>query len=399
MLHVVLNLHQGGLERVVGDLIRGMDRSAFDVHLMAVQFLGHLSEGLARYCTLHTAPRQAPWSLLWPAELRGAIAAIRPDIVHSHSGVWYKASLAARMAGVPYLVHTDHGRQSPDPFFNRFYDRLASRRTDVVIAVSNVLGRQLAATVVSDPSRIVVVRNGVDTDAHAPHARSGRLRTELGIAADAPIIGSIGRLDPIKCFDVMIQAFASLRAEWPKGPPPELVIAGDGPDRERLERLIAETGVGASVHLLGWRQDIQDLHEAFTLFSMSSRSEGTSIGLLEAMSAQICPVVTAVGGNPDVLGPDLQHRLCQAENARSLADAWRDALVDEPRRTADAIVARERVESTFSLRSMVATHEALYRDGYARTRGSSAKSSSSLRPDVPSSDVSMTRVLRRGHAP
>ena len=368
VLHVVLNLHQGGLERVVGDLIRRMDHSAFDVHLIAVQFLGQLSEGLAGYCTLHTAPKQAPWSLLWPTELRSAIAAIEPDIVHSHSGVWYKASLAARMAHVPYLIHTDHGRQSPDPFSNRFYDRLASRRTNVTIAVSNVLGRQLAATVVADPSRITVIRNGVDTDSYTMHPETGRLRTELGIHPEVPIIGSIGRLDPIKCFDIMIEAFAIVRSEWSSGPAPVLVIAGDGPDRSRLETLVAAGNLAPAVRLLGWRQDIHDLHEAFTVFSMSSRSEGTSIGLLEAMSSQICPVVTAVGGNPDVLGPELKHRLCEAESPRSLADAWRDALSDAQRRTADALTARRRVETTFSIRTMVAAHEELYRKGYAITR-------------------------------
>lgn len=363
VLQVVLNLHQGGLERVLGDLVRGLDAHEFDVHVLAVQYLGDLSKGLDDYATLHVAPPQPRWSILWPSVLAAEIARIAPDVVHSHSGVWYKASRAARMAGVRRVVHTDHGRQSPDPFMHRFTDGRASRRTDVVIAVSEVLGRQLAATVVHDPSRITVIRNGVDTSRFAPRASQGRLRAELGVPGGAPIIGSIGRLDPIKRFDVMIEAFSLLLKAWPGSAAPHLVIAGGGPEDARLQQLVAERNLADRIHLLGWRNDVHELHDAFTLFSMSSRSEGTSIGLLEAMSAQLCPVVTAVGGNPDVLGESLRHRLCAPEDARSLADAWANALGDDARREADARAARRRVESTFSLRAMVAAHEAIYRAG------------------------------------
>ena len=363
VLQVVLNLHQGGLERIVGDLVRRLDPSRFEVHVLALQFLGQLAEGLEDYAVLHVAPSQPRWSLLWPSTLAEAIRRIGPDVVHTHSGVWYKASLAARMAGVPFLVHTDHGRQSPDPFTHRFLDRLASARTDVVIAVSDVLGKQLATTVVRYPERIQVVRNGVDTTSFAPRT-DATLREELGIAADVPIIGSIGRLDPIKCFDIMIEALALVREGWTRpSPAPVLVIAGDGPDRERIEQRIRERALERFVHLVGWREDVHALHAAFTIFSMSSRSEGTSIGLLEAMSAELCPVVTAVGGNPAVLGPALQHRLCAPENPVALANAWTDALSDDTHRRRDGRAARQRVDDAFSLRAMVAAHEAIYLRG------------------------------------
>ena len=363
VLHIVLNLHHGGLERIVGDLVRGLDPARFEVHVLAIQFLGQLAEGLEDYATLHVAPTQPRWSLLWPSTLRREIARIAPDVVHSHSGVWYKASMAARMAGVPFLVHTDHGRQSPDPLTHRLMDGRASAHTDVVIAVSDALGTQLAKTIVRDPSRIQVVRNGVDTASFVPRV-DGRLREELGIAANVPIIGSIGRLDPIKCFDVMVDALALVRAAWTApSAAPVLVIAGDGPDRDRIEQRIREQALERYVHLIGWRKDVHTLHAAFTIFSMSSRSEGTSIGLLEAMSAELCPVVTAVGGNPDVLGPALRHLLCAPENPASLAAAWTDALRHEAQRLANGRTARDRVEEAFSLRTMVAAHEAIYLRG------------------------------------
>jgi glycosyltransferase involved in cell wall biosynthesis len=281
-------------------------------------------------------------------------------VVHTHSGVWYKASLAARRAGVPYLIHTDHGRQSPDRLPHRVVDGLASRRTDAIIAVSSTLARQLAETVVHDPSRVRVIRNGIDTERFRSGGGTGTVRVELGLQPEVPIIGSIGRLDPIKRFDLMILAFKELVAEWHAGPPPVLVIAGDGPERGRLEALIAAHRLAGRAHLLGWRDDIQELHAAFTLFTLSSRSEGTSIGLLEAMSAEVCPVVTDVGGNADVLGSGLRHRLCPPENPVALRQAWESALGDPTRLRLDGAAARHRVEDAFSLHRMIGEYERLY---------------------------------------
>jgi glycosyltransferase involved in cell wall biosynthesis len=362
ILHVVLDLEAGGLERLVADMVRRADRERFDVHVLALRYLGRNARGLETLAGLHEGPRsRGSWSMVWPRRLAAQIRGIAPDVVHTHSGVWYKASLAARLAGVPRLVHTDHGRLKPDPWRDRLVDGLASRRTDVVVAVSESLGEQLARTVVHDPSRIVVVLNGVDTERFRPRGDTGRVRGELAIPADAPIIGSIGRLDPIKAYDVMVEAFGLLRAGWTSGPPPVLVLAGDGPEQERLDALVRARGLDQAVRLTGWRDDVHDLHGAFTLFSLSSWSEGTSVSLLEAMSAGVCPVVTRVGGNPAVLGARLEHRLVAAGDPAALAAAWRDALLDPEARRADARVARQRVEEAFALDVMVRRYEALYR--------------------------------------
>lgn len=362
VLHVVLNVHQGGLERVLGELVRGLDPALFDVHVLALDFLGDLAKGLDRHGTLHVMEPMSRWSLLRPVALAREIRRIDPDIVHTHSGVWYKGSLAAKMAGVPVLFHTDHGRQSPDPLTHRLIDGLASRRTDVVIAVSEELGRWLRQKVVGQPDRVRVVPNGVDTGKFTGEGDGLSVRRELSIDPGAPILGSIGRLDPIKRYDLMIAAFDQLLDSWGGGPAPVLVIAGDGPEADHLRDLITARGLDGSVRLLGWREDVEALHAAFTLFTMSSRSEGTSMGLLEAMSARLCPVVTAVGGNPAVLGSELSHRLCEPEDAGALADAWRAALRSPEQRRRDGESARRRVVDHFSIRHMLDRYETLYRD-------------------------------------
>jgi glycosyltransferase involved in cell wall biosynthesis len=357
----VLDLEAGGLEKLVADIVRGMDRSRFEAHVLALNFLGRHARGLEEFAHLHTARMLGGWSMLWPKRLSEQMREIAPQVVHTHSGVWYKATLAARMAGVPRLVHTDHGRLHPDPWGARFLGGIASRRTDVVVAVSEALALQMARTVVHDASRVVAVPNGVDTQLFRPRPDQGKVRCELGIPADGPVIGSIGRLDPIKDYDVMIEAFARLLAGWTPGVPrPTLIIAGDGPATAPLRELVHARRLEGAVHLLGWRDDVHDLHEAFTLFTMSSISEGTSVALLEAMSAGLCPVVTAVGGNPAVLGNRLRHRMVPPRDPDALTAAWRAAVLEPERRTADGMLARRRVEDAFGLDAMVRRYEAIY---------------------------------------
>jgi glycosyltransferase involved in cell wall biosynthesis len=360
VLHVVHRLDYGGLQRLVGAIVRRIDRDRFSSHVMTLSEFGALAEGLEAFAELHRVASIPHLSMVWPASAIRSIRSVAPDVVHSHSGVWYKASLAARRAGVPRLVHTDHGRHCPDPWTARALDRLAARRTDVVVAVSEALALQLGETLVGDPSRIRVVVNGVDTRRFRPRPVNGTVRAELGVPPAVPIIGSVGRLDPIKAYDVMLEAFVLLRAQWAQRPAPALVLVGDGPERARLAALIEHYGLQGAVHLAGWRKDVEDLYAVFNVFTLSSQSEGTSLGLLEAMSTGVCPVVTAVGGSPAVLGERLRHRLVEPGHPEALAAAWRDALAHPDRCEADGAVARQRVEQAFGIDSMVRRYETLY---------------------------------------
>ena len=360
VLHMVSGLAYGGLECLVAAMVRLIDHDRFEPHVLTLSEFGAFAEGLEAFAQLHRFRTVPGLSMLWPGGLIRKIRAIAPDVVHTHSGVWYKASLAARHAHVRRLVHTDWGRLYPDAWTTRFLDGLAARRTDVVVAVSDALRRQLAETVVPDPSRIRVVLNGVDTHRFRPRAVNGSLRAKLGLPAGAPVIGSIGRLDPIKAYDIMIEAFAVLRANWTDGPAPALVLVGDGPERARLTALIDRYGLGDSARLAGWRRDVENVHAVFDVFTLPSWSEGTSVALLEAMSTGVCPVVTDVGGSPAVLGESLRHRVVPPGDPAALATCWRDALAHPDRRAADGAIARERVERGFSVDTMVRQYERIY---------------------------------------
>ncbi|HET7188429.1 MAG TPA: glycosyltransferase, partial [Gemmatimonadaceae bacterium] len=360
VLHIVQNLNYGGMERLLFEMVRRSDRSRIESHVLNLQYVGRFGDGLEEYARVTVARPMGRLSLLRPVSLAADIAAIAPDVVHTHSGVWYKASRAARMAGVPWVVHTEHGRALPDPWIARMLDGAASRRTDAVVAVSDVTARLLRERVSRRPERIRTIPNGVDVDAFRPRPEEPGVRRELFIDPTVPVIGSIGRLEPVKGFEVMVDAFVELRRSWTEGEPPVLVIAGDGSERASLDARARAGGVAEHVRWLGWHDDIHRLHSAFTLFTMSSHSEGTSISLLEAMSAGLCPVITDVGGNAAVLGSSLRHRLAAPRDPRALASAWRAALHDSAARTRDACAARARVLQAFTLEAMVRAYERVY---------------------------------------
>jgi glycosyltransferase involved in cell wall biosynthesis len=369
ILHVIHALVHGGMERVVVDIVQRTNAERFESHVLAIEMLGPLADDLAPYGTVHRSVPLPRWTMAWPERLARQIRAIAPDVVHTHGRVWYKASLAARLAGVPCIVHTDHGRANPDPWLQRAVDRTAARRTDTIVAVSQALADHLRARVIGPRPRIQVIPNGVDTGRYTPRIDDGSVRAPLGIPADAPIIGTVGRFDPIKAYDLMVEAFAMLLSQWKQGPRPFLMFVGDGLERPVIEATANRCGIRESIRITGLVNDVERYHSTLAVFSLSSHSEGTSISLLEAMSSGVCPVVTDVGGNAACLGPSLTHRLVPSRDPAALAAAWREVLADDPRRRADAVAARARVCAHFSLERVIERYASLYEPSWLALRG------------------------------
>jgi glycosyltransferase involved in cell wall biosynthesis len=169
----------------------------------------------------------------------------------------------------------------------------------------------------------------------------------------------VGRLEPIKNYELALRAFARLK---PSSLPwrPLLILAGDGSEGPTLRALATELGIDDSVRFLGWHDDAEHLYQAFDLFTLTSRAEGTSISLLEAMSSELCCVVTDVGGNAAVLGPELRDNLVPANDPEALANRWTEFLSSPDRRRTSGKLSRERVIAHFSVLGTVHEYAALY---------------------------------------
>ena len=295
----------------------------------------------------------------WRAEsLIARFRARRPDVVHVHSGVWLKAARAARAAGVGRVVHTVHGLLDREPWYSESLKRMAARSTDVVVAVSEPLRRYLVDVVGLPDRQVVTVLNGIDTAVFRPGPRNPEFRRRLGIAPEEIVIGHVARLATIKNQILLIDAFAALLTRVPTA---TLVIVGDGPERESLVARTRQLGVESSVRFVGEIADTSPVYREFDVFVLSSRAEGTSMSILEALASGVCVVATSVGGNPALLRDGECGVLVPSENARALTEAIEGVVNDGRRREAFGAAGRRHAQLDYAASSVVDRYIDLYR--------------------------------------
>jgi glycosyltransferase involved in cell wall biosynthesis len=356
--HVVLSLDVGGLERNVVNQVREADRLGQAADVVCLERPGALAarvEELGGRVSCFDKPPGLKVGLI--ARLAVAFRRSRPDVVHTHQvATLFYAATAARLAGVPLIVHTEHGKHYAGRPNNARLGRLGARHVARFYCLSRDMADEALAARVVPARKLRTIDNGIDLDRFRDPGDPHALRARLGIPADAPVIGTAGRLAEIKRQDILIRGFARLREHVPTA---RLVIVGDGPLRDDLAGLAATLGVGDAVHLVGYTADPQHYHHMFDVFAMTSRSEGTPQALIEAGVAGRPAVATRVGGVPEMVIDGENGFLIDPDDPDALADRLR-RLVDDPglrRRLGEA--ARSRAEARYDVRRMA---EAYHRD-------------------------------------
>lgn len=311
-------------------------------------------------------------SMLRPTGLARLVRETRAEVVHLHSGAWLKGALAARLAGVRRVIYTEHGREHHDPLTLRWLDRRAMARTDVVVAVSDRL-RDYMQTVLGVPEeRLETIANGVDISRFKPGPASPELSRRLGIPENARVVGSVGRLEGVKGYDRLLDVFADLPKDGEAGPL-FLVVCGEGSLRLDLEAQAQSLGIADRVRFPGWLDDTTEFYRLLDVFTLTSHSEGVSVSLLEAMSSGAVPVVTDVGANAQVLGPELSsHAIVGPWNRVTFVAAVRRVLEAPERRRELGDLTRRRVVERYNLDRMIERYEDLY-FGCAGERATSPK--------------------------
>ena len=379
VVHVVVSLDHGGLERLVVDWTNARNRrhpgSTRVVCLVAPGDLAALVEGRAVYCA---AARRNRFPFDWLAvrrirnELR-ALAAEEPQadgrpfpvVVHSHNMAPHQyAVLATWGSGIPH-VHTQHG---PNLHVQSLKDRVRSRvlcrLTQRLIAVSRDTAEVMASRQGIPRQRLTIVPNGVSAHPAYGAPQLERLQREARVPAAAFVLGSVGRLAPVKGYDRLITAFAELcrRAgdlNW------ALLLVGDGPDRAALEASARALGIADRVHFAGFQPDARQYLELMDMFVLPSRSEGLSIALLEAMAAGVPAAVTDVGESRAVIG-DGQAGFILADDPAQWPECllqWaRQITAQDPAVLQRTEAAKQRVASGYSMESTLERYERLYHD-------------------------------------
>ena len=255
-------------------------------------------------------------------------------MVHTHSskaGILGRA--AARLAGVPAVVHTAHGwafhRTQPWPVraASWLMERAGAALCDAIPVVSQDTLDAAANSRLGPRAKFEVIRDPIELERYRRDETARALvRGEFGFEPRHFVFGFLSRLSVPKRPEVVVQAFAQVAARHPDA---RLLIVGDGALRKGIESAIAETGMGERVKLAGLRRDVPRILSAFDAFVFVSDWEGLPMVLPQAMAAGLPIVTSAVGGTPDAVADGVNGWLVPRGDVATLVDRM-DRLVSDP---------------------------------------------------------------------
>jgi L-malate glycosyltransferase len=293
--------------------------------------------------------------------LRSLVAAEKIELVHAHQTTPFFYALLARglFRSRPRILFTEHGRFFPDRGSRKraLLQRLLLGRNDLVVAVGESVKQAVVKYEGVPANRVHVVYNGIPVTAHdGIDLDRAAVRKELGVPEQAFVVIQVARLDETKNHRMALEAFRLFAAGYP---PALLILVGDGPERERLERAAAEFHLNAKVKFLGSRSDVRRLLSAADVAILTSLSEGIPLSLIEAMAGGLPIVATSVGGVPEVVEHGETGLLVPSENPSALSEALRSLANDSELRTRLGDAGRRRAHEKFDEERMFAEYAEL----------------------------------------
>jgi glycosyltransferase involved in cell wall biosynthesis len=331
-------------------------------------FLRAVAEQGRRAVPLHCRGR---FDLRAVRALRELALSRRIDVFHGHD---YKANcygyLALRRLPVA-LVATNHlwDRRGIKLALYQRLDAHVMRRFNRIIAVASPVSESMVRRRIP-ASRITVIPNGLNTAVARSTSGSASLLQSLGVPKGRRVLGTVGRLEPQKGYDLLLKAMARLLTTRDRL---HLVIIGEGTQRPVLAQLAERLDIASSVTFAGLRSDVSELLGLFTAFVSSSLSEGMPIAVLEAAAAQLPIVATNVGDVPRLVEDDVTGKLVPPNDVAALAAAIAHVLDDAELARRLGAAARSRLEERFSAREAARRTVEVYHQALSDVRGGAAR--------------------------
>lgn len=359
----------GGAEVQVLGLLGHLDRARFRVTL--VTFMPG-DERMEREAERHVDDhvrlgfrwRRLPVAF---ARLVRLLRRQRIDVLHCHLALTdVIGRLAGIVAGVPVLLTTEHGKHLWKGRAHLLLERLLSRRTAARICVSRDILEIRRERERTPAEKLVFIPNAVDPAAFEPGRGRAAVMADLGWPPEDDLVLSVGRLVSAKHYPRLVEAAGMLRERRPRT---RLLLVGEGPCREEIERRRDELELGDLVSLAGSRTDIPDLLGAADVFVLSSIREGLPVSLLEAMAAGKGIVATRVGGIPDAVADGKSALLVEQDDPAALAGAIARLLDDRELRGRLGEAAKQTIAERYAFDGIGARIGDLYVDLFARRAG------------------------------
>ena len=366
ILHVLDSLAIGGMERVVIDVVNGLDPQRFDQAVCCLSRKGEAAQYLVESVRCIDLEKGANADYLMPVKIARVFRELQPDIVHTQSWSGVDAAIAKLIRGRGRLVHSEHGRNLPHIYSEPLKRKIARRAlyhfADAVFAISNEVRDYYCRETGFPARRMSVIPNGIDMQ-RIDGIDIGGVRQELGIDADDFVIGTVARLDMTKDTMTLARAFAGFyREEQSLGAKPglKLLVVGDGDQKAALEKFIVEQELKSAVIFTGLRQDVPRLLGAMDVFALSSLSEGLPITVLEAMVGRLPVVATHVGALPELVEEGVTGFLVEPKQADVMAARFAKLYRNRELTRQFGRIARRKVEREYNLDRMLQRYEELY---------------------------------------
>ncbi|HYM03684.1 MAG TPA: TIGR03088 family PEP-CTERM/XrtA system glycosyltransferase [Stellaceae bacterium] len=365
--HIIYRLAVGGLENGLVNLVNNLPDDAYRHAIVCVtgatEFRNRIRRNSVEIHEINKKPGKdfAAYGRMWRLLNR-----LKPRVVHTRNLPALDSLAPAWLAGVPKFVHSEHGLDMIEVDGKNFKYNLLRRASRLIVdryvTVSRDLHDWLHNEIGVPESRLQTIYNGVDTERFSPMGRS-REALPPGFAPEgATVIGTFGRLDPLKNQLALARAFARILAARPAARRSlRLMIVGEGKQRAEIEAALDEGGVRDLAWMPGFRDDTADLYRALDIFVLPSLREGISNTLLEAMASGRPVVATRVGGNPEIVPEDVAGLLVPVDDAEALAAAIQRYLDAPALARAHGDGARAHVLRHYSLAAMVGSYDRIYR--------------------------------------
>jgi len=357
----------GGIERSIAYLASYLPQEAFDPLIVCLTRSGTAERWLTRPVTiveLHKPPRNDARVVL---RLAALLRERRVDIVHSHNwGTLVETVLARRLAGTPVHVHSERGTvlATLDYAGWRSRARAAAMRAalsqvDLVVSNARATAERIERLTGYPARRVCVVPNGVVEPINGERATlRATIRRQLGVDDETLLVGTVARLDPVKDLAMFVRGLALARQ---RGARVAGLVVGDGPEGPRLRSLAAELGVEDAIHFVGYQDRPGGYYAAMDVYANTSRSEGMSQAIVEAMAAGLPIVATPVGDTPRLIGGQPGCGvLVPVGSAERFCDAIVRLAADQSARRDLGRAARRRFETENSLDVMIERYTRTY---------------------------------------
>ncbi len=361
ILQIIGQFNSGGAERVVLNLCNKISMRGEDVSI-CIRKPGTLIP-LLKNVNLFIIPRNKLVDGRYLYRLCKLIKSNNIDIIHAHlAGSGLYGLLAAKITGKKFIL-TLHGNVSSVK--GRTIYKFIMKYADKVIAVSQNIYLQFKQKISVDSEKLCIITNGLDLAEFQTNNVTLLKRKELNIKPNIPIIGAIGNIKHVKGYDILIKSFHQVKKAHKDA---KLLIAGSALNKKDLKfknilnEIISGLDLKEDVVFLGTRNDITDILNIIDVFTLPSRSEGTSISLLEAMASRKAIIATYVGGNPYIIKHNVNGLLIPPDDPKSLANAIIRLLNNRTLRDQLGLNARVSVERDFNLDKMADAYMSIYRE-------------------------------------